>query len=166
VSTDDIGSEVDEVQYQSGIGPSLVACDDRKVQRVVSTDSDDRWPAFSRAATARGILSSLAVPLVAHHQVIGALNCYSRTAAAFSADDERVAATFALAAAMALAYWDARHTGERLGLAAASPITIEQAKGILMAAQTCGPSTGSTWLRLPHGTTATFVIDVLPGCDN
>ncbi len=166
VSTDDIGSEVDEVQYQSGMGPCLDACAHRQVQRVDSTDNDDRWPAFSAAAAARGILSSLAVPLVAHHQVIGALNYYSRTAAAFSADDERVAAPFALAAAMALAYWDARQTGEGLGLALQSPATIEQAKGILMAAQTCGPTTGSTWLRLPHGTTATFVIDIAPGCDN
>jgi hypothetical protein len=166
VSTDDIGFEVDDAQYRSGIGPCLDACAGRQLQRIDSTDNDGRWPAFSRAAAARGILSSLAVPLVAHHKVIGALNCYSRTVAAFSADDEGVVAPFALAAAMALAYWDARHRGERLGLALQSPATIEQAKGILMAARACGPTTGSAWLRLPRGTTATFVIDSLPGCDN
>jgi transcriptional regulator with GAF, ATPase, and Fis domain len=165
-STDDTVSKVDAVQYRSGIGPCLDACADRQVRRVDSTDHDDRWPAFSRAAAARGILSTMSVPLVAHHEAIGALSCYSRTATAFSADDERVAAPFALAAAMALAYWDARHSGERLGLTLESPAAIEQAKGILMAAQGCGPSAGSTWLRLPHGTTGTFVVDVLPGCDN
>jgi hypothetical protein len=165
-STDDIVSEVDDVQYRSGMGPCLDAFADRQVRRVDSTEIDDRWPAFSRAAAARGILSSMSVPLVAHHQGIGALNWYSRAATAFSAGDERVAAPFALAAAMALAYWDARRTGERLGLALESPAAIEQAKGILMAAQGCGPTTGSTWLRLPHGTTGTFVVDVLPGCDN
>jgi transcriptional regulator with GAF, ATPase, and Fis domain len=166
VSTDDTVSEVDDVQYRSGMGPCLDACHCRQVRRVDSTDSDDRWPAFSRAAAARGVLSSLSVPLVAHHQVIGALNWYSRAAAAFSADDERVAAPFALAAAMALAYWDARRTGERLGLVLESPAAIEQAKATLMAAQGCGPSTGSTWLRLPHATSATFVVDIVPGCDN
>jgi len=166
VSTDDTVSEVDDVQYRSGLGPCLDACDDQQVKRADSTGRDGRWPAFRRAAAARGILSSLSVPLVAHHQGIGALNCYSRTVTAFSADDERVAAPFALAAAMALAYWDARHSGERLGLAVQSPATIEQAKGILMAAQGCGPTTASAWLRLPHGTTATFAVDPVPGCDN
>jgi hypothetical protein len=152
VSTDDTVSEVDDVQYHSGIGPCLDACADRQVQRVDSTDTDDRWPAFSKAAVARGILSSMSLPLVAHHQGIGALNCYSRRAAAFSADDERVAAPFALATAMVLAYWDARHTGERLGLALQSPATIEAAITILMAAQRCGPTTDSTWFRLPTTT--------------
>jgi hypothetical protein len=165
VSTDDTVSEVDYVQYQSGIGPCLEACDERQVRRVDSTDNDDRWPAFSRAAAARGILSSMSVPLVAHHQCIGALNCYSRTATAFSADDERVAAPFALAAAMVLAYWDARQVGERLGLALQSPATIEQAKGILMAAQRCGPTAGSTWLRLPGGRAGRFVVDIVPDCE-
>jgi len=54
------------------------------------------------------------------------LNCYSRTGA-LSADDERTASAFAVGAAIALAYWDARHRGERLGLALQSPATIEQA---------------------------------------
>jgi hypothetical protein len=164
VSTDDTVSEVDDVQYRSGAGPCLDACRDRGVQRVDSVDTDDRWPAFSRAAAARGILSSMSVPLVVHHHGVGALNCYALTARAFSADDERVVAPFALAAAMALAYWDARHTGERLGLTLQSPVTIEQAKGILIAAQRCGPTADSTWFR--RGRTGTFMADVLPGCDN
>jgi hypothetical protein len=94
------------------------------------------------------------------------LNCYSRTASAFSADDERVAAPFALAAAMVLAYWDASHTGNRFGLALPSLATIQQAKGILMTTQGYGPTVGSTWFRLPHGRTAPFVVDIVPSCDN
>jgi GAF domain len=80
VSTDDTVSEVDDVQYRSGMGPCLETCDSRQVRRGDSAEIDDRWPAFSRAASARGIVSSMSVPLAAHHQVIGALNCYSRSA--------------------------------------------------------------------------------------
>jgi putative methionine-R-sulfoxide reductase with GAF domain len=166
VSTDDVVSEVEYVEYRSGIGPCLDACADRQVQWVESTDKDDRWPAFSRAAAAQGILSSMSLPLVAHHEGIGALNCYSRTPTAFSADDERVAAPFALAAAMVLAYWDASHTGQRFGLALPSPATVEQAKGILMAAQGYRPTMGSTRFRLPQGRTAPFVVDTVPDCNN
>jgi GAF domain-containing protein len=164
--TDDLACEIDDLQCRSGVGPCLDAIRGQRVIRVDSTQKDRRWPAFSRAAAARGILSGLSLPLVAYREGLGALNCYSRSATAFSVDDERAAAPFALAAAMALAYWDARHTGERLGLALESPATIEEAKGVLLAAQSCGPTTGSTWLRLPRGRTATFVVDILPGCDN
>jgi hypothetical protein len=88
VSTDDTVSEVDDVQYRSGIGPCLDACRDRGVQRVDSIDTEDRWPAFSRAAAAPGILSSMSVPLVVHRHGVGTLNCYARAATALSADDE------------------------------------------------------------------------------
>jgi hypothetical protein len=64
VSTDDVVSEVEYVEYRSGIGPCLDACADRQVQWVDSTDNDDRWPTFSRAAAARGIMSSMSLPLV------------------------------------------------------------------------------------------------------
>jgi hypothetical protein len=138
-STDDTVSEVDDFQCRSGVGPCLDACADQRVRRVDSTDNEDRWPAFGRAARLRGILSSMSLPLVAHHEGIGALNCYSRTATAFSADDELVAAPFELAAAMTRAYLDARRAGERLGLALQSPATIERAKAILMAARRYGP---------------------------
>jgi putative methionine-R-sulfoxide reductase with GAF domain len=166
VSTDDIVSEVECVEYRSGIGPCLDACADRQVQCVNSTDNDDRWLAFSQAAAARGIMSSMSLPLVAHHEGIGALNCYSRTATAFSADDERAAAPFALAAAMVLSYWDASHTDERFSVAPPSPATIQQAKDILTDAQGCGPITGSTWSRVPHGRTAPFVVGSAPSCVN
>jgi GAF domain-containing protein len=110
---------------------------------VDSTRTHGRWAAFSRAAARRGILSSLSLPLVAHHECMGVLNCYSRTEAAFSDEDEHIGLEFAAAASIALAnaqaYWDARHLSERLGMAMESRATIEQAKGILMAAQHCGP---------------------------
>jgi hypothetical protein len=165
-STDDIVSEIEFVEYRSGIGPCLDACANRQVQCVDSTDKDHRWLAFSQAAASRGIKCSMSLPLVAHHEGIGALNCYSRTATAFSVDDEHAAAPFALAAAMVLSYWDANHTDERSSRALPSPATIQQAKDILIAAQGCGPTMGSTGSRVPHGRTAPFALDRLPSYVN
>jgi hypothetical protein len=95
------------------------------------------------------------------------LNCYSVTAAGFSADDERTGSAFAAAAAIALAYWDARHLGERLGLAPQSPATIEQAKAILMAVRR-GRATIPSKTRLGprRARTEGFVAATFPGHDN
>jgi GAF domain len=164
--TDDLASQVDDPQCQSGVGPCLDAVRCQTVMRVDSTENDQRWPTFSRAAAARGILSSLSFPLVVHHQGIGAMNCYSRTAA-FSADDERTGSAFATAAAIALAYWHARHQGERLGLALQPPATIKQAKAILKALQRFGPTIPArTGKGRANRSTRGFVAEILPVHDN
>jgi hypothetical protein len=165
--TDGLASEIDDIQCRSRVGPCLDAVRRQRVVRVDSIEKDQRWPAFIRAATARGISSILSFPLVVHHQGIGALNCYSKTLAAFSADDERTGSAFAAAAAIALAYWDARHPDDRLGLAPQSPATIEQAKAILMAVRggrTTIPS--KTGLGPPRARTKGFVAEIFQGHDN
>ncbi len=140
-STDVTAAEIDDVQHRLGIGPCLDAMGCQHRQRVDATDNDQRWPPFAEAAAARGIVSSLSLPLVARHAAIGSLNCYSRRPAAFSAEQEHLASGFAAAAAIAVAngqaYWDARHLSERLSLAMQSRATIEQAKGIVIAGQHC-----------------------------
>jgi GAF domain-containing protein len=134
-------ANLDRAQYRSGIGPAVDAFCYRSVRRSDSIERDRRWPTFTEAAAAAGISSTLSFPMVSHDDSIGVLNCYSRTA--FSAEDEQLGAEFATTAAVALAnaqaYWEARHLSERLRIAAKSRPTIEQAKGILIAAQRCGP---------------------------
>jgi transcriptional regulator with GAF, ATPase, and Fis domain len=165
--TDDLASKVDDIQYRPGAGPCLHAVRDQTVVRVDSTETDQRWPAFSRAAAAKGILSSLSFPLVVHQQSIGALNCYSRIAAGFSADDECIGSTIAAAAAIALAYWDARHHVKGLGLAVPSRPTTEQTKDILMGvhrrAPTVPPTTGS---GSPGRRTRGVMAEISRGHDN
>lgn len=107
--SEDLASEVDDVQRQAGIGPGLDAIRRQEVVRFDSAEKDYRWPAFNRVAAARGIFSSLSVPLVVHFQGIGALHCYARRAAAFSSGDERTASAFAAVAAVALARWSCSH---------------------------------------------------------
>jgi GAF domain-containing protein len=139
--THDTASKLDRGQYRFGVGPAVDAFCYREVRRIDSVQGDPRWPAFSEAAAAAGISASLSFPLVSHDDSIGVLSCYSRTV--FSVEDEQVGTEFAAAASVALAnaqaYWEARQLSERLRIAAESRPTIEQAKGILIAAQRCGP---------------------------
>jgi GAF domain-containing protein len=142
VYTDDMAPEIDAAQYDTGVGPCLDAFRHQEVFSIDDTDTDEQWPAFAEAAAAHGIRSSLSLPLVARHEGLGALNFYSRTAAAFPADDVEVGLQFATQAAIVLAnaqaYWDARQLAEDMAEAMKSRAVIEQAKGILIGAQRCG----------------------------
>ncbi|MBW3650147.1 MAG: GAF and ANTAR domain-containing protein [Actinobacteria bacterium] len=141
VFTDEAAPEIDCAQYATGIGPCLDAFRYQKVLRIDDTEKDERWASFSEAAAARGIRSTLSLPLTVNHEGIGALNLYSRTESGFGDHDVEVGAAFATQAAIVLAnaqaYWDAFQLGVDLRTAMQSRAVIEQAKGILMAMQRC-----------------------------
>jgi len=141
VFTDEVAPEIDSAQYETGAGPCLDAFRNQQVYRIDDMESDVYWPAFSAAAFAHGLRSSMSVPLLASHAGVGALNFYSRDSAGFSDDDVEVGQQFATQAAVVLAnsqaYWDAHQLGQDLVQAMKSRATIEQAKGILMGAQHC-----------------------------
>ena len=129
--------EVDQLQYAEGDGPCLDAYRHKKVIRVDSNRTEERWPEFTRRAVEKGVLSSLSVPLVVDDRGIGALNFYAHTERAFSDQDESIGIAFAEQAAVimanAQAYWGARDHIRNLDEAMRSRAVIEQAKGILMA---------------------------------
>ncbi len=119
VLTDEAAPEIDSAQYETGIGPCLDAFRHGEVLVIDDTEKDERWPPFSEAAAARGIRGTLSLPLVVNHEGIGALNLYSRDAAAFDDSDVQVGTAFATQAAIApanaQAYWDAYHSGSTSG---------------------------------------------------
>jgi GAF domain-containing protein len=141
VFTDDTAPQIDAAQYESGVGPCLDAFRYQQVFRIDDMEKDKQWPAFSEAAGAHGIQSSLSLPLLARHEGVGALNLYARSTAGFSDDDVQIGLQFATQAAIVLAnaqaYWDAHQLGQDMAEAMKSRATIEQAKGILMGAQRC-----------------------------
>ena len=100
-------------------------------------DSDTRWPAFSAAARAQGVGSSLSIPLELAGASVGGLNVYGRAPGAFSEQDELFAEGFALQASVVIAnaqaYWAASELTRNLTIAMESRAIIEQAKGILIA---------------------------------
>jgi GAF domain-containing protein len=141
VFTDADAPEIDTAQYESGSGPCLDAFRHQQVYRIDDMEKDAQWPAFSEAAAAHGVQSSMSVPLLARHEAVGALNFYSRSSPSFSDEDVEVGLQFATHAAIVLAnaqaYWDAHQLSDDLLQAMRSRASIEQAKGILMGAQRC-----------------------------
>jgi GAF domain-containing protein len=133
---------LDEVQYESGEGPCLAAIAHRGVEHV-TTASDARWPAFVAAASDQDVLATFSVPLGNGEMVIGALNLYSRTTARFDEASQDLACAFAdqigVAAATVTRYAEGYELASQLQRAMESRAAIEQAKGILMAAQRCSP---------------------------
>jgi GAF domain-containing protein len=144
--------EIDQAQYEANDGPCLDAFRDGEVNEIPSTERDDRWPEFSRAALDYGIRSTLSLPLVAGGNSLGALNLYSDHENGFADGDHRRAAqAMAVQAAVVLAnaqaYWDARSLAEHLEEAMKSRATIEQAKGIVIGQSNVDPDTAFEMLR-------------------
>ena len=81
VFTDEEAPEIDRAQYETGHGPCLDAYRTGTILRIDETLDDDRWPAFTEAASDHGVRSTLSLPLRVDDGIIGALNLYSRIAA-------------------------------------------------------------------------------------
>ena len=145
--SDPVIPEVDEAQYRDDAGPCLEAT--RSGRTVVTDDlrAEPRWPAFAEAATGRGVLSTLSLPLLAGTRVLGALNVYAGRAGAF--DDAAVAfgTAFAAQAVIGISYWQQASVAEQLRQAMESRAVIEQAKGVLMASTGCSADEAFDLLR-------------------
>src|SRR5215212_12210204 len=93
--------DADELQYERGYGPCIDAGLAGQVLRIDDMASEERWPDYTRHAAARGIGSSLSVPLPFQGLTIGALNTYAGRPQAFGEEDlvmaEEVASWVALA---------------------------------------------------------------------
>jgi GAF domain-containing protein len=141
VSTGRLASELDETQYEIGVGPCLAAAEGGEVASVPDMGSETRWPAFTKAAAERGVLSSLSTPIPLQQYASAALNVYATQPRAFDEAAVELANTFASYAGVALAnmhlYETTRTLAEQLKTAMESRAVIEQAKGILMGQRGC-----------------------------
>ena len=142
VFTEKAAIALDETQYRLGDGPCLAAIRHRGVEHL-DVAADTRWPEFNAAALRLDVLSTLSVPLADENAVLGALNLYSTTTHVY--DDAardvacRLADQLGLAAANTVAYVEGYELARDLQQAMESRAVIEQAKGILMAAEGCTP---------------------------
>ncbi|HJR25908.1 MAG TPA: GAF and ANTAR domain-containing protein [Acidimicrobiales bacterium] len=139
IFTDELAPEIDQAQYATGEGPCLDAFREQRVMRIDSTLREGPWPAFRDAAADHGIRSTLSLPLLVDKTAVGAMNLYASREHAFGEQDVETASLFASQAAIVLAnaqaYWDARELSSGLSEAMEHRSVIEQAKGMLMAAQ-------------------------------
>jgi GAF domain-containing protein len=141
IFTDDAAPEIDQAQYDTGEGPCLEAFSTQRITMIRSTLEDGPWPEFRRVAAAHGIRSTMSLPMLVDKRAVGAMNLYSNRERAFDDDDAETGMLFASQASIVLAnaqaYWDARELSSGLSEAMRHRAVIEQAKGMLMAAQGC-----------------------------
>jgi GAF domain-containing protein len=129
VFTDPLVSRCDSIQYELGEGPCLEASVEGGISLIKDTRSDTQWPRFAQAAATLGVVSVLACQLSSPRKVLGSLNLYSRTAAAFDDDDKELALIYAAHASIVLAN---RTLESDLRTAVDTRGTIGQAMGILI----------------------------------
>jgi GAF domain-containing protein len=142
VETEQLATELDQLQYEFGEGACVEAARPDGPAMALSTDlaADPRWRRFGPAAADRGfhsLLSTALLPDVQSPRLSGALNVYSRHREAFTHRDRDVLLLFATHASLALARTEAvtrrELEAEQLRHAVDSRDVIGQAKGILMA---------------------------------
>jgi len=149
--TDPLAAQADDVQFQTGDGPSLQAL--RRAERVHIPDltRHDRWPRFCGHAVSLGIGSFLAVPLITGGEPVGALSLYARRPFAFGPDETRRADRFArhasgaLTLALRMAY--CVDLNDQLRSSIASRAVIDQALGVIMATEHCPQEKAFALLR-------------------
>jgi GAF domain-containing protein len=133
--------DADELQYERGYGPCMDAGRTATVLLIDDTRSEARWPDYTAHVAARGVLSSLSVPLPIQTDVIGALNLYSRVPSAFSTEAveiaEELAGHVAVAVGNAIAVTEAKTLVEQVRKAMDSRSIIDQAMGVIMAQNRC-----------------------------
>lgn len=132
---------VDEVQYSRGQGPCLHSLSTGEIVSVEDLAADDRWADYRSRALLHGVRSSLSLPLRTAEAVVGALNLYAFTPAAFGPDEREAAERFAAEASRALVLADRQARQVRLvgqlQAAMASRRVIDHAIGIIMAQNRC-----------------------------
>jgi GAF domain-containing protein len=149
--TGQLALDADEMQYERGYGPCMDAGQSGTVLQVDDMRTESRWPDYAARVVPRGVLSSLSVPLPLQTEVVGAINCYSRTPKAFDNGSVEagveLAGHIAVAVVNAMGYHNASDLAAHMQAAMVNRAAIEQAKGIIMAQNRCDPDAAFDILR-------------------
>lgn len=139
--SDEVASEIDQLQYDLGEGPCIDSLETGRHHHLEALSEERRWPRFADAVRDRGFGSVLSVPLNAAGRRVGALNIFAVEEHGLTEDDLRLATQIAGPAAStvanAAAYRHATRLAAQLQEALTSRAVIEQAKGILAYREGC-----------------------------
>ena len=164
-SSDERAEALDETQYRVGAGPCLQSMRDSQVVRITDTRTEQRWPAYVRAAGELGLRCALSCPLTIGDDTFGALNVYGFDAAdLFGAEEQRRLELFAAQAAGTLRVAVRQVKGATLLAqmeeSLQSRAVIDQALGIIMGQQRCTASVAFELLRRESQNTRRRLRDV------
>jgi GAF domain-containing protein len=139
--TDQVAAYLDERQYDRGFGPCMDAAASGQTIKLVTGDAESLYGDFCRLAQGHGVTHTMSMAMPATAETAGALNFYGSSGRPFSAEDERIAGTFATFAGIVVGNFGLDHDPAELALllktAVESRAVIEQAKGIMMSQRHC-----------------------------
>jgi GAF domain-containing protein len=88
---------LDAVQYLTG-GPCVAAVEEQRPEPIGFDLGDlldeDAWQLFGRASAAKGVRSTLTLPIVDDHRVAGSVNLYAASCRAFTGHHQQLASVF------------------------------------------------------------------------
>ena len=129
-------AHLEELQVRHQEGPCITAFDDKQLVGAEDLAHDQRWPAFSQAAVARGVRAVLASPLPYNQDAVGVVAVLSEKSRPWSAEGELALLAFTDLAALMIASMMQGQQQSELALqlqgALDTRAVIEQAKGVLM----------------------------------
>jgi GAF domain-containing protein len=153
IAVDERATRLEALQQRDGAGPGPDALRAAHAIEVGDLRTEQRWPAFARAAAGVGVLAIRSVPmLVQDGAPIGVLTVYGGTEGAFGTPDRRLVDLIAGFATVAVTgtmrSYDDTALSARLRQALVSRSAIDQAIGIVMAEQVCSAEKALTVLRV------------------
>jgi GAF domain-containing protein len=146
-----LAAEVDQVQYELGIGPCLRALREGLGSYCPDLARDDRWGDYGRQAAARGVASCLSVPVLIDGSPAAVLKVYSSdldgVTAEQQADAQAVALELAGGIRLALTLGEQAQLLDDREAAMHSRRAIDLALGVLMERRQCDASEAFALLR-------------------
>jgi GAF domain-containing protein len=140
VATDDEVATLDALQYLGG-GPCVEAVEaDHGVEAEVDELLDEEgWQFYARGAAARGVASSLTVPILRHGRAVGTVNLYGAAPDSFSGLEQEIASVVGGWAGGAVANADlsfsTRELAERAPAILEDLAAIDAATGVVSVSQ-------------------------------
>jgi GAF domain-containing protein len=132
VSTEAALAGLDAAQYLDG-GPCVAAAERGEPVSVNTRDlmDEERWQMFSRASAARGVASTLSLPILHEGRVVGGVNLYASSPGAFEGRHEALAEALGASAEGAITNADLSFITRQA--AAEAPARLEAQNDIDMA---------------------------------
>jgi len=131
----------DEISCADGDGPSMESIRTRGIVLAHDLNSEDRWPVWSGIARSHGVRGVLAYPFDVDAPMVGALNLYADTVAAFNDETPTIAMLVADHASLLLRIRLRRTSQDELlsQVQQGGDASVERAIGIVMAQRGCSP---------------------------
>lgn len=140
-----------EFQYSARTGPQWEACRSGQPVMVADTVTENRWPRYAVAALARGVRSSLAVPLRVGTTIVviglDAVRCGAFDEAGAGSLAVLLTEQIAVAFGNTERYEAAAREAAQMRQALDSWGVVSEAKGVIMQAHGCDADAAFDWLR-------------------